>query len=704
MKLQTRSVWLLLIWLVYSLPVHAETVTLNLKDADIGALISTVSAVTDKNFIVDPRVKGKVTVISSRPMDNDEVYQVFLSILKVHGFAAVPSGEVIKIVPDVNAKQDGIPTASDRDPGRGDEMVTRVIQVDNVTAAQLVPILRPLIPQQGHLAAYPATNVLIISDRATNVERLVSIIRRIDQVSDSEIEIIPLQHASAAEVVRVLTSLNRAGAVQSKAPRSPAGGQALIADERTNSVLLGGDRATRLRMRAIISHLDTPLESGGNTDVVYLRYAVATDIVGTLMGVGKVEESGAQQGKASASRNSFDIQADEATNALVITAPPDIMRTLRRVIGQLDIRRAQVLVEAIIAEVTEDTARELGVQWIFNGAVDSTGPIGVINFTNSGSLISDIVNSAASVADGGAFPAVVDNALLGFGRTNSNSFNYVGVLNAIASDTNSNILSTPTLVTLDNEEAEIIIGENVPFLTGSFTSTGASDGATNPFQTIQREDVGLTLKIKPQINEGDAMRLEIEQEVSSIAPSLAGASDIITKKRSIKTTVMVNDSEMIVLGGLIDEQVGEDIQRVPLLGYIPLIGELFTSRTADVTRSNLMVFIHPVILRDNTASEFYTNSKYNYIRSLQQAADDDGVNLMWKQKHPVLPPLEPSPRSVVPPPDAVESTTDVSSATEDPAADIASDIVEPTANISSDTADSTSNFRFDTADSISIIE
>jgi general secretion pathway protein D len=360
------------------------------------------------------------------------------------------------------------------------------------------------------------------------------------------------------------------------------------------------------------------------------------------MGVGKVEESGAKQGKAasSSSRGSFDIQADEATNALVITAPPDIMRTLKRVISQLDIRRAQVLVEAIIAEVSEDTARELGVQWLFNGIKDSSGPVGVVNFTNSGSLISDVINGAASVADGGTFPAILDNALIGFGRTNSNSFNYIGVLNAIASDANNNILSTPTLVTLDNEEAEIIVGENVPFLTGSFTSTGAGDSATNPFQTIQREDVGLTLKIKPQINEGDAMRLEIEQEISSIAPSVAGASDLITNKRSIKTTVMVDDSEMVVLGGLIEEKIGEDIQKVPLLGDIPLLGQLFTSRTSDVTRTNLMVFIHPVIMRDNTMTQLYTNSKYNAIRSLQQGQDDDGVNLLPSQKHPVLPPME----------------------------------------------------------------
>jgi general secretion pathway protein D len=520
-------------------------------------------------------------------------------------------------------------------------MVTRVIQVDNVAAAQLVPILRPLVPQQGHLAAYPATNVLIISDRASNVERLVSIIRRIDQVSDSEIEIIPLQHASAAEVVRVLTSLTRAGGGAPKGAPGTGGTQVLVADERTNSVLLGGERSERLRLRAIISHLDTPLETGGNTDVIYLRYAEATKVVDVLMGVGKIEEKEAGQVKgkaAGASRGaSFDIQADESTNALVITAPPDIMRTLKRVISQLDIRKAQVLVEAVIAEVSGDLARELGVQWVFRDDSTNDAPIGVVNFTNSGSPIADIVNGAASVADGGSFPSIIDNALLGMGNITPGQFNYIAVLNALSSDANTNILSTPTLVTLDNEEAEIVIGSNVPFVTGSFTSTGASSGSTNPFQTIQREDVGLTLKIKPQINEGDAMRLDIEQEISSIADSVAGASDIVTNKRSIKTNVMVDDGQVVVLGGLIEEQLNESLQKVPLLGDIPLLGALFRSTTSDVDKVNLMVFIHPVILRDSTVASQYTNSKYNYIRALQIGEDADGVNLMPGKSHPVMP-------------------------------------------------------------------
>jgi general secretion pathway protein D len=641
MKIAFKVKLLLIIAVMISLPVQAETVTLNLKDADISALISTVAEVTDRNFIVDPRVKGKVTVISSRPMDSEEVYQVFLSILKVHGFAAVPSGEVIKIVPDVNAKQDGIPTANDKSPGRGDEMVTRVVQVDNVAAAQLVPILRPLVPQQGHLAAYPATNVLIISDRASNVERLLTIIRRIDQVSDSEIEIIALQHASATEVVRVLTSLNRAEPAAAKGAAA-ASAQVLVADERTNSVLLGGDRSSRLRMRAIISHLDTPLDAGGNTDVIYLHYAEAAEIVDTLMGVGQIEEQETQQGKGrttSSTRGSFDIQADESTNSLVITAPPDIMRTLKRVISQLDIRRAQVLVEAIIAEVGENTARDLGVQWIFAGDTSNNrGPVGAINYSNSGSPIADVVNGVVTAVNGGTVPPLVDGALVGVGRFGSNSFNYAAVLNALASDANTNILSTPTLVTLDNEEAEIVIGENVPFVTGSFTST--ADSATNPFQTIQREDVGLTLKIKPQINEGDALRLDIEQEVSSIADSVAGASDIVTNKRSIKTNVMVDDGQVVVLGGLIEEQVRESVQKVPLLGDIPYLGALFRSKTSDVKKTNLMVFIHPVILRNADIMNSYTNAKYNDIRVQQMQENNDGINMMPGKQQPVLPNIQ----------------------------------------------------------------
>jgi len=634
-RIERRKSWRHWLWLACLLWVSssfAQTVTLNLKDADINALIGTVAEVTGKNFIVDPRVKGKVTVISSRAMNADEVYQVFLSILKVHGFAVVPSGEVMKIVPDVSAKQDSIPNVSDETPGRGDEMVTRVIQVDNVAAAQLVPILRPLVPQQGHLAAYPETNVLIISDRAENVARLVDIIRRVDKVSDSEVEVIRLEHASAAEVVRILNAISRSQPAAGKGPG--AGAQTLVADERTNSVLLGGDRADRLRLRAIISHLDTPLERDGNTKVIYLKYARAADIVETLRGVGKTQGEEAQaKTAATAIEKQLDIQADEATNSLVITAPPALMRSLEGVIRQLDIRRAQVLVDAIIAEVSERKVRELGVQWVVFDRSAQTSPIGGTNFNNVGTNLVDIAQGVINQELVGLTPGLA----FGVGKLGSDTLNFAAVLQALAGDGDTNILSTPSLLTLDNEEAEIIVGQNVPFVTGSFTSTGAAAGSVDPFQTIQREDVGITLRIKPQINEGNAMVMAVEQEVSSISSS-GQASDIITDKRSIKTNILAEDGQVIVLGGLIEDRVRESEQKVPFLGDLPLLGYLFRAKQTNKDKVNLMVFIHPTILRDAGTADRYTSSKYNFVRGQQldtHGAED--LPLMPGEYGPQLP-------------------------------------------------------------------
>ncbi|WP_455234047.1 type II secretion system secretin GspD, partial [Thiogranum longum] len=544
------------------------------------------------------------------------------------------SGDIIKIVPDVSAKQDSIPNVDDDEPGQGDEMVTRVVHVDNVAAAQLVPILRPLVPQQGHLAAYPATNVLIISDRAENVTRLVSIIRRIDTVSDSEIEIVRLEHASATEVVRVLNALTRASG-QAKAPADSF--QTLVADERTNSVLVGGDRASRLRMRAIISHLDTPLQTGGNTKVIYLKYAKATDLVEVLTGVGQSQEEAQAKGAPAtkADEKQLDIQADEATNALVITAPPALMRSLETVIRQLDIRRSQVLVDAIIAEVSERKARELGVQWLVFDRRAETSPAGGTNFTNTGTNLTTVAQGIIEQQLVGLTPGLI----AGGGRFGSDGLNYGVLINALAADGDTNILSTPTLVTLDNEEAEIVVGQNVPFITGSFSSTGAAAGSVDPFQTIQREDVGITLRIKPQINEGDAVVMEIEQEVSSISED-AEASDIITDKRSIKTNVLVEDGQVIVLGGLIEDRVRESEQKVPFLGDIPLLGYLFRSTGTNQDKANLMVFIHPTILRDQDTADRYTASKYNFIRKQQFEAYEDGVPMMPDEVMPELPAMQ----------------------------------------------------------------
>jgi general secretion pathway protein D len=602
----------------------AEPVTLNLKDADIGALIKTVSEHTGKNFVVDPRVKGKVTVISAHPMDEEEFYHVFLSILEVHGFSTIPSGKVIKIVPDVKAKQAGIPSVSTLSTP-DDQMVTQVIQIKNVAATQLVPILRPLVPQQGHLAAYPATNVLIISDRTRNVKRLTKIINRIDQISDTSIDIVPLEHASATEVVRVLSSL------QQKAKGGADQQVRLASDERTNSILLSGERTMRARMRVIIEQLDTATENNGNTQVVYLKYANATELVKVLTGISDTLKDPKKAPKATA-KSPISIQADEATNALIITAPPGLYQSLLQVIRKLDIRRAQVLVEAVIAEISVDKAKELGVQWIFDGTPAGKGPVGIIDF-GGGSPIGAVAATAAA----GGIPSIPSGTTLALGQFDDNTINFAALLRALDSDSASNILSTPSIMTLDNEEAEIIIGKNVPFVTGQYASTGGTSGV-NPFQTIQRQDVGLTLRVTPQINEGDAVQLKIEQEVSSLNKTASsGTSDIVTNKRVIKTTVMVDDGQTIILGGLLDETLDQVHQKVPLLGDLPIIGALFRSTQTVKVKRNLMIFLKPSIVRDVATQTQLTSEKYNFLRAQQMWAKERGIDLLSSDHVPVLP-------------------------------------------------------------------
>jgi len=612
----------------------ASPVTLNLKDASINAVIGTVSEVTGKNFIVDPRVKGKVTIISSRPMESNEIYQVFLSILAVHGFSAIPSGNVIKIVPAASAKQGALPVASDESPGEGEAVVTRVIELSSVPASQLVPILRPLVPQQGHLAAYAPSNILIISDHADNIERLIKIIRRIDTPSGDKIEVVILTHASASDVVRILNSLEQ----QSKGKKGAAGSAPiLVADERTNSILIGGARAGRLRLKTIITHLDTPLAAVGNTHVVYLRYAQAKDLVSLLSGVSAsvAKQTQSKAKSATSAQSQINIQADENTNSLVITASPSMFRSLQTVIQQLDIRRAQVQVETVIAEVSENLASELGVQWAIDGTPGGQGPVGVSNLGASDS----IAGIAGTIAAGGV-PTLGAGLTLGVGTFDSSSLNFAALLRALKGDGTTNILSTPLLVTLDNEEAEIVIGQTVPFLTGSFVSAGTGSTPTNPFQTIKRENVGITLKVKPQINAGDAIKLDIEQTVDSLAASSVSTVDVITNTRSLKTSVIVNDGEMIVLGGLIDDTVKETVQKVPLLGDIPLLGMLFKYKSSSNEKKNLMVFMRPIIIRDGALGAELTSSKYNFIRAKQMEIRKKGVLFLPVESSPLLPPID----------------------------------------------------------------
>lgn len=595
-------------------PATDTKVTLNFNATDINAVISAVSEMTGRNFIVDPRVKGKVTLMSHSALKTSEIYQVFLSVLKVHGFAAIPGKNVTKIVPEVNAKQDAISTGQSSIP-LSDEFITQVLEIKNVDAAQLVPILRPLVPQRGHLAAYPGSNVLVISDSAANIRRLKKIISSIDQATGDEVEVMSLQHASASEVVRIIQQLS------SQDPKKKKNN--LIADDRTNSILLGGNKASRLRIKALIVHLDTPVDIGGSTQVVYLRNAVAKDLVPVLTGVSK-SVSKAKGKKVGASSSNINIQADENTNSLVITAPPDVFRSLRAVIRRLDIRRAQVLVEAVIAEVSTNSSEEFGIQWAA-GSIKQ-GIASAVNFSVGGSL-TGLLSTPPSIGDGLSIVA---------GNPESTTNPIGALIRALNSDGKSNILSTPSLLTLDNEEAEIVVGQNVPFVTGSFSGTGGGGSTpSNPFQTVQREDVGLTLRITPQINEGDAIKLKVEQEVSTVTASTQGV-DIITNKRSIKTNVVVNDGQMIVLGGLIQEELREGEQRVPGLGDIPLLGWFFRYSKTDLVKTNLMVFLQPTILNDAAITAAYTGDKYNYIRAKQIKLRDDGLRLASEEDSPLL--------------------------------------------------------------------
>jgi len=624
-------------------------ITPNYKDADLGQIIEAVSAVTGKNFIVDPRVRAQVTMLSSTPMSPAAFYEAFLSILQVHGFVAVPSGDVIKIIPDANARQVPANDLPSSVSSTSDEIVTQVIAVKNVSAAQLVPILRPLIPQYGHLAAYPASNMLIISDRASNVSRVVRIVQRIDQTGDENIDVIPMQHASAAEVVRIVNTLYTSAAAE-------GGGMPtvkMVADERTNSVLVSGESSQRLRLKTLITHLDTPLESGGDTQVRYLRYADAEKISQKLreqiQGIAAAAAPGAAGAPAAAPAasgtgdKSVTIWAEPQTNALVVTAPPKVMRSIMQIVDRLDIRRAQVLVEAILVEMSYDKSMDLGVNWLIADtdadgySIPAGGFVQPVDGTGIGQIIQGVLNpeSIAGLPSG---------LTMGLGQIVENGTSWAALIRALGGIGNTNIIATPSVVTLDNEEAEIKIAQEVPFVTGQYTNQGVSGpgGVVNPFQTINREEVGNILKITPQINEGDSVMLKISQEASSIAASSQQVSttDLITNKRTISTNVMVEDGGIIVLGGLISDEVRESRSQVPFLGSIPLIGELFKTRSVDKVKTNLMVFIRPRVIRDGTDAAIETNAKYNYIRDQQLNRNKGKVTLLPGERQPTLPALE----------------------------------------------------------------
>lgn len=596
---------------------------LNFKDADIRSLITAVADMTGKNMIVDPQVSGRVTVISSQPLASDEVYDMFLSILRVHGYSAVEDGNVVRILPDANARQDGrVPVDEMR--GGGDQPVTRIISLEHVKAAEISQLLRNLLPQSAFMVHHEGSNSLIIADRASNVRRIETIIQRLDSVTDQDVEVIALRYADASDVVGLL---NRVYADN--------GQESAVADARTNSIILGGDPSRRLRLRTLITHLDTPMESEGSTQVIYLRYTTAESLLPVLEGLIQSGEESDQ---------TIRLQAHQETNALVVTAPPSAFRGIQSVVNQLDIRRAQVLVEAIIAEVAVDTSRELGIQWQAFSEGD-TGLFGGTNFQSGGRNILNLSAAAGSAAENGLLlPGSGLN--LGYVRGTTSLLGVeileIGALaRALANDANTNVLSTPSIVTLDNHEASINVGQEVPFLSGSFSTQGISsgDGQVNPFQTINREEIGIKLNVTPHINEGDTITLDISQEVSTLAPS-AGAVDLITNKRTITTRVMVPDNSMLVLGGLISEDLQEQQESVPGLSRIPLFGELFKYRTTSNVKRNLMVFIRPRILHDDALMDDLTRAKYSGIRAEQLLQRERPPGLTRPDDMPLLPELD----------------------------------------------------------------
>ncbi len=591
-----------------------ESAQINLRDATISTLIETVSRITGKNFVVDPRVKGKVTLITNSDIDEDELYETFLSVLQIHGFSAVPSGaNLIKVVPSNQAKQQPVPVIGEEEENnskkrkkrKADELITRVIRVEHVPAAMLVPILRPLVPSTGQLQAYGPSNTILISDRAANIERLVKVIKRMDRADDEELEVIPLRFASAKDLAQTIQTL------QKSSIKGAVSKNKISADVRTNSLLLSGDKSSRQQVRKIIEKLDTyqPIEE--KTKVIYLKYAKAVDLAKVLTGFSKTQKTtkATKKGAAGTQTASVDIQADDSTNSLIITAEPDVQKNLAKVIARLDVRRAQVLVEAIIAEVSADLSQSLGIQLGTGGTADGS--------SNGMGLLSVFGSAGATLGTNGITPSA-NGTTIGFGVGNNGKLHFGVLIDALAGDAATNILSTPTIIAMDNEEAKIVVGKNVPFLTGKYTgTTSGSTTPSNPFQTIERKDVGLTLKIKPQINDGSSIRMEIEQEISSLAASDISTADVVTNKRTINTTVMVEDGQVLVLGGLIEDTYTDTIQKVPLLGDIPIIGRAFRNTKTIKKKQNLMVFIHPVIMRDVLSGDSYTRQKYNKLKGAQ---------------------------------------------------------------------------------------
>jgi len=652
-------------------PSGPDMVTLNFVNADIEGVVKAVSEITGKNFVLDPRVKGTINIVSARPMSRALVYEVFLSALRLQGFTAVEERGRVAIVPEIDAKLHQSVTLGPQDRQRptGDTIQTRVFKLQYESAVQMVPVLRPLIAANNTINAYANNNTLVITDYASNLARIEKIIESIDQPGGTDPIMIPLRYASALDVAQTINRLF-AESAQNQASPDPSLRFSVTVDARSNSVLArSGEPSRLLRVRQLVAMLDTPTSAAGNIHVVYLKNAEAVKLAEILraiysgeaglaqprpaqpLGASPLGQAAAQaQAPAQAGGSTPGIiQADAATNSIIITAPDAIYNNLRAALEKLDVRRAQVYVEALIAEVTADKAAELGIQWqdLTGASRNSAQMFGGTNFGVAGQNIIGISQNPSSAGRGLNIGMVKGTVTIpGLGAQILN----IGLLvRALETDANANILSTPTLLTLDNEEAKIVIGQNVPFITGSYAISAAAATPT-PFQTVERKDVGLTLRIKPQISEGGAVRLQIFQEVSNVQDS-TNASGVITNKRSVESTVLVDDGQIVVIGGLIQDSVKDGVDKVPGLGDIPIIGSLFKYNTRTRNKTNLMVFLRPTLLRSAQGVNSVTNDRYDYILG-QQIKAKPATDMLPDMGSPALPPRQSAP-PVIPDPPAI---------------------------------------------------
>lgn len=625
-----------------------DTVTLNFVNADIEGVVKAVGEITGKIFLLDPRVKGSINIVSARPISRAQVYEVFLSALRLQGYAAIEDRGIVKIIPEADAKlhQGQTVGPNQRQRAGGDQIETRVFTLKYESAAQLLPILRPLIAPANAITAYPAGNTLVITDYAGNLRRIARIIDSIDQpVGGTDPVVIPLLHASAVDVAQMV------GRLFTDAPQAAGAAGAdttqrlsVVADPRSNSLIVRSDNPSRItRLRTLIAMLDSPTGAAGNIHVVYLKNAEAVKVAETLRAITLGESAAAAAPRsmvvpvAASSAGTPPlappalgapqagalppgmIQADPATNSILINAPDAIYNNLRAVLDKLDVRRAQVYVEALIAEITSDKAAEFGIQWQSIGSAGATDAsaraFGGTNFGGAGQNVLGITQNPGSAGAGLNIGVIKGRVTIpGIGEV----LNLGVLLRALQTDNNANILSTPTLLTLDNEEARIVVGQNVPFITGQYALTGAATTPT-PFQTIERRDVGLTLRVKPQISESGTVRLQIYQEVSSVDSS-SNPAGVVTNKRAVETTVLVDDGQIVAIGGLLQDTLRDGVQKVPLLGDIPLLGALFRYNTRSQIKTNLMLFLRPVVLRDARSADLIAGERYDYILGEQARA------------------------------------------------------------------------------------